>query len=155
MTGERFLYLGNEYELVIAETTDVPLNFDKNRFVLAANHKKDARQLFINWYKQEALRIISDRVKLYSGITGIQYRKVNISDAKTKWGACSHNGNLHFSWTLIMAPLEVIDYVIVHELVHIKVRNHSRIFWQKVSEFIPEYKLCRKWPKENQNLLTL
>jgi predicted metal-dependent hydrolase len=154
ITGERFLYLGDEYELV-TERAEVPLTFDNRRFILAANHSANVRQLFIDWYTKEALRIVTDRVNLYSGITNIKYRKVNISNAKTRWGACSYNGNLHFSWTLIMAPLEVIDYVVVHELCHIKIRNHSSQFWQTVNEFIPEYKLRRKWLKENRNLLTL
>jgi predicted metal-dependent hydrolase len=153
VTGERFLYLGNEYELV-AEAADVPLTFDNKCFILA-NHTAGARQLFIDWYTKEAYRIITERLDLYSGITKIKYRKVSISNAKTRWGACSYNGNLHFSWTLVMAPLEVIDYVVVHELCHVKIRNHSREFWQKVNEFIPVYKLRRKWLKENQNLLTL
>jgi hypothetical protein len=80
---------------------------------------------------------------------------MSISDAKTICGSCGLNGNLHFRWTLIMALLEVIDYVVVHELCNIKVRNHSREFWRKVSEFILEYRLRRKWLKANQNLLTL
>jgi predicted metal-dependent hydrolase len=153
VSGERFLHLGNEYVLVIADSSNVPLTFDNNRFVLAANRTADARQLFIDFYTKEASMVITDRLNLYSGITGIKCRKVNISNAKTRWGSCSYNGNLHFGWNLIMAPMQVIDYVVVHELIHIKVKNHSPEFWHRVSEFIPEYKLCRKWLKENQNLL--
>jgi len=155
IASERFLYLGKEYELFVTETTNIPLEFKRDKFVLAENRRINARDLFIRWYSKEAFRIISDRANLYSYISGIKYRKLNISDAKSRWGSCSPNGNLNFSWTLIMAPLEVIDYVIMHELVHIKIKNHSKQFWQKVQSFIPEFKCRRNWLKENQNLLNL
>jgi len=155
ITGEEFLYLGKSYKLIISATSGVPLIFTGINFVLTANYAKNARELFIQWYSKEAFRIISDRANLYSYITGMKYKKLRISNAQHRWGSCSAKGNLNFSWSLIMAPLEVIDYVIVHELIHIKIKGHSKDFWQKVSEFIPEYILRRKWLNENQNLLTL
>ena len=155
VVGEEFLYMGKPYKLVISEVNDAPLMFDGVNFVLAANYLNNPRELFIRWYKQEAFNMISEKARLYSSFTGIRYNKTSITDAHHRWGSCSANGNLNFTWSLIMAPLEVIDCVIVHELVHIKIKGHSKHFWQKVREFIPKVDYCRMWLNENQNLLTL
>ena len=155
VSGEEFLYIGKHYKLVISEVNDAPLTFDGLNFVLVANYLNNPRELFIRWYKQEAFKMISERVRLYSSITGIRYHKTSITDAHHRWGSCSAKGNLNFTWSLIMAPLEVIDCVIVHELVHIKIKGHSKHFWQKVREFVPKADYCRVWLNENQNLLAL
>lgn len=132
-----------------------PLEFNGINFLLAENHVINARELFIQWYKKEAIKRIKERVDFYSSITGLKYRKISITNARHRWGSCNGIANLCFTWRLIMAPLEIIDYVIVHEIFHIEVKNHSKDFWQKVESFIPEYKKCRKWLTENQNLLLL
>jgi len=69
---------------------------------------------------------------------------LRITNARKRWGSCSVKGNLNFTWRLIMAPLQVIDYVVVHELVHIKEKNHSKNFWNHVSSYLPDYKQKRK-----------
>ena len=80
---------------------------------------------------------------------------MKITNALKTWGSCSHQGNLNFTWRLIMAPLNVIDYVVVHELIHLDEKNHSRIFWDKVEILIPEYKGYKEWLKKNGHLLKL
>jgi len=103
--------------------------------------------------KRRAQEIIPQRVELYSQQTGIKYSKIRISNARKRWGSCSAKGNLNFSWRLSLAPLEVIDYVVVHELAHIVHKNHSRKFWKLVSEIYPQFKLCRKWLRDKGRLL--
>ena len=84
----------------------------------------------------------------FSEITGTSFR-----DYKTKWGSCSPDNFLAFNIRLAMAPDDVIHYVVVHELVHIKVKNHSSRFWNAVSEIMPEYKDKRRWLRDNHHLL--
>ena len=116
--------------------------------ILIAAAQKRGRQVFTNWYKERALEIITERVNHFSAQYGFQPKQVKISSAKTRWGSCSANGTLNFTWRLIMSPLSVIDYVVVHELAHLRVRNHSRKFWQVVESIDPDYKTKRKWLRE-------
>jgi predicted metal-dependent hydrolase len=131
------------------------LLFNNNTFSLLRDHLPVARDLFINWYKEKAYEKISERVEWYAKKRGFVYNKINITDANQRWGSCSPKGNLNFSWRLIMAPLSVVDYVVVHELVHLEERNHTKFFWTKVKMLIPEYEKYKKWLKENGYLLRL
>lgn len=153
--GERFLYLGNPYPLVIGNATNPPLTFDNRNFVLSEEHVAKAREAFIDWYRQQARSVISERVQRYSSPSDIRYRKLKITSAQKRWGSCSAKGNLCFSWRLAMAPLEVIDYVVVHELAHIEHKDHSRQFWDRVENVLPDYRSRRQWLKDNDHLLTL
>ena len=99
--------------------------------------------------KDEARKKIADRCEWISNITGYKPVSVKISNAKKRWGSCSHMGDLNLSWHLILAPMEIIDYVIVHELVHLEVKNHSKYFWNKVRTIMPDYDDRRHWLKQN------
>ena len=78
----------------------------------------------------------------------LKYDKIIITGAMKRWGSCSSKGNLNFAWRLVMAPIDIIDYVVVHELSHIVHRNHSKRFWEQVETIFPDYKIKRKWLKE-------
>ncbi|MCK5569045.1 MAG: M48 family metallopeptidase, partial [Spirochaetes bacterium] len=101
------------------------------------------------WYKEQAYKKIRERLDRYSVVSDIQFKKFTISNAQKRWGSCSSRGNLHFSWRLIMAALRVVDYVVVHELVHIREQNHSAKFWKKVELLLPDYRSNRQWLKLN------
>ena len=154
VNGEGFLYLGKYYRLKILKNAEEPLKFD-NGFYLSKEHLHHARDLFVQWYKQRAYEKISERVKWYVQKRGFKYNKVNITDAQKRWGSCSCKGNLNFSWRLIMAPLAVVDYVVVHELVHLEEKNHTKAFWGKVKMLMPEFEKHRSWLKKNAYLLRI
>lgn len=97
----------------------------------------------------KALQHIPKRVSYYAKQIGITYGKITIRNQKTRWGSCSSKGNLNFNCLLMLTPLEVIDYVVVHELCHRKEMNHSKAFWAEVEKVIPDYKEQVKWLKEN------
>ena len=103
----------------------------------------------IRVYKKRAQGIISRRVAYYAGIMGLSYGNITIRDQKSRWGSCSSTGNLNFSWRLILMPIEVMDYVVVHELAHLMEMNHSKAFWAEVEKVLPDYEVQRKWLKEN------
>ena len=148
--GECFLYLGKSYPFKIVESNRIGLNesleFPGKWLAHAGIYLKE-------WYKSQLLKTITERVCVYSEMTGLKHRSVKITSAKKRFGSCSPNGSLNFSWRLMMAPLNIIDYVVVHELVHIEVKNHSKKFWNKVRIILPDYKQSEKWLKENSHLL--
>lgn len=146
--GEKFDYLGQEYPLVFTNQTSAKLIFDGRQFCLSKDHK-DARKAFENWYRQAARKEITRRVIKFSNQIYCDYAKIRISGARTRWGSCSSLGTLSFSWRLVMTPPDMIDYVVVHELVHLEHPNHSRSFWERTGEILPDYKMRRSWLKEH------
>ena len=154
VNGEGFLYLGKYYKLTIVNEQDEPLVFN-NGFFLSRAYLPIAREVFINWYREKAYEKISERVEWYTKKRGFKYNKINITNAQKRWGSCSSKGNLNFSWRLIMAPLPIIDYVVVHELVHLEEKNHTKAFWNKVKMLMLKYERYRNWLKENGHLLKL
>ncbi len=100
-----------------------------------------------------AMQIIPQRVTFFAPLIGVGYGRITIRNQRTRWGSCSSQGNLNFNCLLMLAPPEVADYVIVHELCHRKEMNHSARFWAEVERILPDYKECRKWLKENGTAL--
>ncbi len=146
--GETFLYLGQPYALEIVKGQKKPLWLDGN-FKLAEEAQGNAEQAFQDWYRKQARQIISQHVALFAARYDFQYGKIRISSARTRWGSCSPTGNLSFSWRLILTPIDVVDSVIIHELVHTVVHNHSKRFWKKVEKILPDYKQYNKWLRKN------
>lgn len=97
----------------------------------------------------EAVRIIPDKVRYYADKIGVDYGRITIRNQKTRWGSCSGKGNLNFNCLLMLAPEEVQDYVVIHELCHRREMNHSRKFWAEVERILPDYKDRRDWLKEH------
>ncbi len=97
----------------------------------------------------KALKIIPERVRFYAPKVGVTYGRITIRNQRTRWGSCSSKGNLNFNCLLMLAPPEVIDSVVVHELCHLKVMNHSGDFYTEVLRIFPDYWKWDKWLKEN------
>lgn len=114
-----------------------------------------AKKTVRDFYRKKAEETIRDRLDHFNQHYGFHFRRVAFRDQKSRWGSCSRAGNLNFNWRLIMAPIEVIDSVVVHELCHLKEMNHSRRFWALVEETFPNYREVRKWLKENHFMLSL
>jgi predicted metal-dependent hydrolase len=157
LSGERFLYLGEWYPLEIHEVdhTEPPLRLSSGKFIVNKDHMEEARDLFIRWYKGEAKEKIVGRIDYYSHRLHLFPKAMRITNARSRWGSCSRDNRLSFSWRMIMASLTVIDYVLIHELVHIREKNHSKRFWTTLESILPDYKRQRLWLKENGHLLQL
>jgi predicted metal-dependent hydrolase len=151
--GERFLLLGREIPLKVATGQRAALTLT-DAFILSAKALPNAGNVFEKWYKAYALQVLTERVKLYAARHGFQPARIRITSARTRWGSCSSNGTLSFTWRLVMAPLDVVDYVVIHELVHLRVHNHSKDFWDGVAELMPDYKRHIAWLKSNGGLMT-
>ena len=154
VNDEQFWYLGNIYTLQVVNGLEEPLVF-KDNFYLAEEFQFNGKLVFGNWYKKKAAQTIIPQVKMRADQNGFSYTRVRITSAKTRWGSCGPKGSLNFTWRLVMAPLEVIAYVVVHELVHLKIRNHSKVYWDEVGKVMPEFKKYQKWLKENGHKLSL
>ncbi|NWF64860.1 MAG: M48 family metallopeptidase [Chloroflexi bacterium] len=152
--GERFLFLGTECDLRLVPPQRPALQFDGG-FTLGVSARERGERMFIQWYKTQALEIFSERVSHYAALHGFEPKQVKINSAKTRWGSCTSTGTINFTWRLVMAPLEVIDYVVLHELAHLKIKNHSPRFWNLVELLCPEFKRHRKWLREHGEKLTL
>jgi len=153
LPGEMFIYMGTTYPLEIVVEQKKSILLDEN-FKLAKSAQSDAALAFEHWYRIQARQILTERVNFYANQFAFQYKRIGITSARTRWGSCSATGSLNFSWRLIMAPLEVVDYVVVHELVHIVFHNHSKQFWHRVEKIMPDYKERRNWLRRNgQQLL--
>lgn len=150
--GETFLFMGESYRLKIEDCNDIALT---EYLVFPKKFLGRAQAKLIWWYKEKAFEMITEIANHYSQISGWKFKTINITSAKHRWGSCSWTGSINFSWKLIMAPIGVIDYVVVHELAHITQKNHSAKFWNQVKSILPDYKIRQKWLKENGKHLTL
>jgi len=152
--GARLWYLGKSYQLRLTANGTSRVRFT-HEFTLPESAMPKAADLLTVWYKARARDFIKERVELYSQRFGLKVTGVRISSARTRWGSCNQKNSLSFTWRLIMAPPEIIDYVVVHELAHIREKNHSRAFWSNVERMQPDFKVRRAWLKTNGRLLDL
>lgn len=148
--GKRALFLGKEYEIRLNGKIK-SIEVDENVMQFPFSKIDNAEYYLAMWYKKKAKKIIIPRTEKYAEAIGVSFSKIAITSAKKRWGSCNSKGNINFSYRLVMTPPEVIDYVIVHELMHLKELNHSAKFWARVETVIPDYKQRRKWLKENQH----
>jgi len=152
--GDKFLFLGSTYGLTLVKPQRPALKFE-NGFTLGSTVQSSGERFFTQWYKEQAYKVIADRVRVLSDQYEFVPKQVKISSARTRWGSCSPDGTLNFTWRLVMAPLDVIDYVVVHELAHLRIKDHSRRFWREVEKIMPEYKDRRKWLRVHGETLSL
>ena len=122
-------------------------NWIKKHLHPPVTNKLTAQQL--QELAEQALADIPERVRHFAPIVGVAYGRITIRNQKTRWGSCSTKGNLNFNCLLMLAPPEVRDYVVIHELCHRKEMNHSDRFWKLVETLCPDYKIHRKWLKQN------
>ncbi len=113
--------------------------------------KKELSPQEVKLLVTRAKRIIPQRVRYYADIMGVTYGRITIRMQKSRWGSCSGKGNLNFNCFLMRTPDEIIDYVVVHELCHLKEMNHSPRFWAEVEKVLPDYKERRKWLKDHES----
>jgi predicted metal-dependent hydrolase len=140
-------FLGSKYRFHVVKDRQ-PSTVISDIIKLITFHVTDMRrhkQHMHEWYKQQTARIVADRLPVLASRFDVEYNKVSIKSQKSRWASCSKKGNLHFNLLLAAAPPEVIDYVIIHELVHLIEFDHSSQFWQLVKEADPDYKKHIEW----------
>jgi predicted metal-dependent hydrolase len=152
-SGDRLPFLGRDLTLEIGTTRGRPrVSAVGDRLVVQTRDGRVADLLF-RWYRDQAADRLSASVSTWSRAMEVAPRRITIRDQRTRWGSCSSLGNLNFSWRLVMAPPRVAEYVVVHELAHLLVTNHSREFWSLVERYCPDSKQHQKWLQENGDRL--
>ena len=157
--GHEFLFLGKKRKLKVTKTFEkrVSVNFNGQEWSVSVPEglggkqgEEEIRKELADWYKTQAKEILGGRVFHFSRILNIEPRTIVVRTQKRLWGSCHyHNKSIHLNWQIILAPPEVTDYVVVHELCHLFVPNHSKKFWQKVAKILPDFKKRRQWLKVN------
>ncbi len=147
--GELFPFMGQSYPLKIVPRQRPYLKFDYRAFTISKTALPKAKEVFIKWYENAAALNLLFRTSQLATSYHYGFKRIRISSARTRWGSCSTSGTISFTYRLIMAPPEVVDYVIIHELVHTKIHNHSKTFWRRVEQIMPDYKARQSWLKKN------
>ncbi len=152
--GDLFMYLGNEYSLKIKFSPFLNkisvMIIGKELVVCMREYNKEKLRKAIElWYRGEGLRIIKERVKHYLKFYPVKPISIKVKEQKRRWGSYTYYNDLLFNWRCIMAPLKVVDYIVVHEMTHMVHKDHSKNYWNFVSKIIPNYKEQKMWLKEN------
>jgi predicted metal-dependent hydrolase len=153
--GQSFLYLGRNYRLAFVENSSPPIVLKNGLFLVDSKSRRKVKERCIEFYRQQGIQKITERIEIYKGKIGLHPKGIRILDLKNRWASCSHTGTLNFHWKTLMAPLSVLDYVIVHEMAHLRHEKHSQAFWNEVDKVIPDYQKRLHWLRENGAILTL
>ncbi len=152
-------FLGEYFDLKIIKSDKIlncKFEFDKEKFIAYVPtfmnsdiYAKELKYLFKDWLIFYGTNIVKERISIYSQKLNVSPKKIKVKEQNTTWGTCSSLGNIYINYKILLAPVNIIDYVIVHELCHLKEMNHSKKFWYLVENVIPDYKLKKQWLKEN------
>ena len=146
--GEPFLWMGRNLRIALSPTE--PDVRREDGLLLVPDVPMEQRRLLVaRWYVGEAHRVLDERVRIWSALMGLSCDRLTISMANRRWGSCNGHANLSFTARLVMAPADVIDYVVVHELAHVAHKNHGAAFWDLVAAQMPDYNLHRRWLTEH------
>lgn len=147
--GETFPLLGTERELVIEPARSHAITDASIRLRESTVERSTVERVLENVYRREARDHFSERADHYAEEMGVEYGKIEIRNQRTKWGSCSTTGTISLNWRLMMAPPEIVDYVVVHELAHLREANHGDAFWSLVAEHDPGYEAHAQWLEEH------
>lgn len=159
VNGQGFLYLGKSYRLKFVNglpgsslsdrRNGSALHLTHGYFELSEDQKANARKHFIAWYKQKTEEKLKERIPRYKRRIGVAVENCRVIELGHRWASRSRTGVINFNWRSVMAPIWVFDYILVHEMVHVLERRHSRKFWQLVSRVMPDYEETARWLSEN------
>ena len=154
VNGETFLYLGRSYRLALVsdQVCDVKLHegrFCLNRKLIDSGGTEAAKRAFEKYYSEKGLKRIQERVSYYAPQVGVEPDEVKVKEMGYRWASCSKANVLSFHWKCMMAPPKIIDYIVVHELCHIRHRNHSDAFWNEVDKVVTDYRERKQWLRIN------
>jgi len=154
VNGEKYLYLGNEYflELFCNEAVKRP-KVEINNDIIKISYKEInsdiVRSILELWYREKTLEIVTKRVEIYKKFFNDSPKELKVKQQKRRWASCTYDNRILFNWRISMAPIEVIDYIVVHEICHMDFKDHSKNFWNRVKSVMPNYEVYQLWLKEN------
>jgi len=149
VNGQSFLYYGRNYRLSIVENQDVPLKMTGGYFHLDKKYLHKADKVFRDFYRKKAEQKIKERLKLIAAKFQSKPTSIKVLELQNRWASWTPKNGLNFHWKCAMAPVQVIDYIITHEMVHLKYPNHSPEFWNELDKKMPNYREYEIWLKNN------
>jgi predicted metal-dependent hydrolase len=149
VNGQSFLYLGRNYRLTIKENQEVPLKISDGFFHLDKKYLDKADKLFKVFYRDKAEKKIKERMKLIEEKFQHKPTSIKVLELQNRWASWTPKNGLNFHWKCIMAPVSVLDYIITHEMVHLKFPNHSTEFWNELDKKMPNFRVHENWLKNN------
>ena len=152
VNGESVPYLGHQYQIEIVPTDSMEIRLERRLMIPAALMGR-RKSVLRNWYIDRAKEKILPRAEAMAATLGVQFATARIVDHRFRWGSCTVKGNVNLNWRLIMAPVFVLDYVIVHELAHLLEANHTPRFWNIVRTHAPTMEKARRWLREHGQIL--
>ncbi|MBS1263309.1 MAG: hypothetical protein MAG715_00485 [Methanonatronarchaeales archaeon] len=161
-SGEKFPYRGRWYRLKLHFGGREPaLEFGDGKFFARVpdsfdeeQRKNGLRELFRDWYGERADAVLTETVESYSRKLGVDPGPVRVKDLTSRWGSVGKTG-FSFNWRLVMAPIRIQDYVAVHELAHLREREHTESFWNTVGAVLPDYESRKEWLRRNWPILSI
>ena len=158
VNGESFTYLGRQYRLKVLQGADRGGKLKGGCLEVGLPRKSrdgGIRNALVEWYEKHALDRLTEKTNRYAGIMGVSPNSISVRDYKSRWGSCSSKKEISYNWRIIIAPQQIVDYVVVHELCHLKHLNHSRAYWNSVEREVPDYGVCRHWLKMHAGELVI
>lgn len=149
VNGQSFLYLGRNYRLTLTDNQEVPLKISGRFFHLDKKYLSKADKLFKDFYRDKAEKKIKERMKLIEEKFQSKPTAIKVLELQNRWASWTPKNSLNFHWKCIMAPVSVLDYIITHEMVHLKFPNHSAEFWNELDKKMPNYREHENWLKTN------
>ena len=143
VNGESFPYLGKNYRLKIVNGEEPAAKLKSGYLWVTASNTEGIKEAIKQWYFRLAQKRLIEKTDRFSEMLGVSPRSVSIKDFKTKWGSCSKNGDIAYNWKIIMASNNLVDYVVIHELCHLKELNHSARFWKLLDRHKPDWRECK------------
>jgi predicted metal-dependent hydrolase len=149
--GEGFLYLGRSYRLKLVDEQEVPFKLLNGRLCLRRQDLSDARKLLVRWYAARAALLLPERVLLYQSAVAVSPNGLRVQDLGYRWGSCGKGERLFFHWKTMLLPMRIIDYVVAHEMVHLREPHHTPEFWRLVERAMPDCARRKDWLAEHGN----
>jgi len=151
VSGEGFHYLGRSYRLLLvaAKAQRQPLKLEQGRFKLIKDEADRGLTHFVRWYTEHARPWLTERVTRFAPRVGVEPARVEVRDLGYRWGSCGQNGTLNFHWKTILLPPSIVEYVVAHELVHLREDNHTPEFWMALERSMPDFEVRKRWLAAN------
>lgn len=147
--GASFFFGGVGYPLSLNDQFSCKLSLEAGVFTYGKDCRRQGLIVMEDWYKKQARTQVKKLLLELCEVMGVSVARIRITNTRTRWGSCSSRGTISICWRLVMAPENVLRYVVIHELVHLIHMNHSKRFWSKVEKVMPEYRVSKDWLTKN------
>jgi predicted metal-dependent hydrolase len=149
VTGEGFPYLGRSYRLLLVDDQDVPVRLEHGRFKMRRADAPEGRRHIVQWYTDHACPWLEERVSRFARRVGVTSGDLTVKELGYRWGSCGKGNRLYFHWRSILLPVRIVEYVVVHELVHLHEAHHTPEFWHRVERAMPDFGERKQWLAEH------